>query len=318
MFTSIKKVFGSVAAIFYWLYSEHRPWMAMLTLLLGVILLGIMGAFIKYLGSSYSPTFLAVARNIFGFIPVIIIMALTKKASPIFLVPGKNMILLLIRGGSIALAQFCFYLALIKLEFATASTLVFAGPLFLTALSVPILKAKVGKWRWLAVIIGFIGIILIMGIGNDFFSIYALLPLGAAFGYALSSVVVKLFEKNIPTATIQFHTQGITLIAAIILLVIFSGYGPLLSINDFFLIAVMGIGGSCGVICLITAYRMTEPYIIAPFEYFGIPLSIYLGWAYFDEFPLSKLFPGVFFIVGAGALIIWREEKNKRSTEKPL
>ena len=98
MFPSIKKVFGSVTTICYWLYSEHRPWMAMLTLLLGVTLLGIMGAFIKYLGSSYSPTFLAVARNIFGFIPVLIIMALTKKTSPIFLVPGKNIILILIRG----------------------------------------------------------------------------------------------------------------------------------------------------------------------------------------------------------------------------
>ena len=57
---------------------------------------------------------------------------------------------------------------------------------------------------------------------------------------------------------------------------------------------------------------MTEPSIIAPFEYFGIPLSIFLGWAFFEEFPISKLFPGVFFIVGAGILIIWREEKNSQ------
>ena len=316
MFASIKKIFGSVTVLFYWLSHENRPWMAMLTLLLGVTLLGIMGAFIKHLGDSYSPTFLAVARNVFGFIPVIIILAFTKRTSPVFFVPKKNIMLLLIRGGSIALAQLCFYLALLKLEFATASTLVFAGPLFLTALSIPILKANVGKWRWLAVIIGFLGIILIMGVGSDLFNIYALLPLGAAFGYALSSVIVKLFEKDVQTATIQLYTQGVTLIAAIGLLIVLSGYSPLLSTKDFFLIAVMGIGGGCGVICLISAYRMTEPYIIAPFEYFGIPLSIYLGWAYFEEFPLSSLFPGVFFIVGAGALIIWREEKNKRSTEK--
>ena len=63
----MKKIFKSVNILFYWLSHENRPWMAILTLLLGVILLGIMGTFVKHLGDSYSPTFLAVARNVFGF-----------------------------------------------------------------------------------------------------------------------------------------------------------------------------------------------------------------------------------------------------------
>ena len=285
----------------------------MLVLCLGITLLGIMGAIIKHLGEFYSPTLLAVARNIFGFAPVLLILIITNKTKSIFSLAGeKNMLLLIIRGVSIAVAQFCFYLALMKLEFATASTLVFAGPLFLTALSVPILGAKVGVWRWTAVIIGFLGIILIMDIGTDLFNIFALLPLTAAFGYALSSVLVKLFSSEVPTAQIQLYTQAITLFSASALLIMLSGYTPIVSMTDFFLISLMGISGGCGVLCLISAYRMTEPSIIAPFEYFGIPLSIFLGWAFFEEFPISKLFPGVFFIVGAGILIIWREEKNSQ------
>jgi drug/metabolite transporter (DMT)-like permease len=104
----------------------------------------------------------------------------------------------------------------------------------------------------------------------------------------------------------------VTLFSALILLIIFSGYTPIISVIDFLLLATMGVMGGCGVICLISAYRMTDPSIIAPFEYFGIPLSIYLGWAVFNEFPISKLFPGVLFIVLAGIIIIWREEKNKK------
>ena len=285
----------------------------MLVLILGITLLGLMGALIKHLGESYSPTLLAVARNIFGFVPVLLILIITKKAKSIFSLAGKkNTLILVIRGASIAIAQFCFYLALMKLEFATASTLVFAGPLFLTALSVPILNARVGIWRWAAVIIGFLGILLIMDVGTNLFNIFALLPLGAAFGYALSSVLVKLFSSEVPTAQIQLYTQAITLLSATVFLMMFSGYSPIVSINDLFLISLMGISGGCGVLCLISAYRMTEPSIIAPFEYFGIPLSIFLGWAFFAEFPISKLFPGVFFIVGAGILIIWREEKNSQ------
>ena len=296
-----------------WLSENQRPWLAMLVLLLGITLLGIMGVMIKYLGEFYSPTLLAVARNIFGFVPVLLILILRRNTKSIFSLAGKkNGLLLILRGGSIAVAQFCFYLALMKLEFATASTLVFAGPLFITALSVPILRTQVGVWRWAAVIIGFLGIVLIMGVGTDLFNIFALLPLGAAFGYALSSVLVKLFNSEVPTAQIQLYTQAITLFSAITLLIVFSGYSPIVSVNDFLLISLMGISGGCGVLCLISAYRMTEPSIIAPFEYFGIPLSIFLGWVFFAEFPISKLFPGVFFIVGAGILIIWREEKNNQ------
>ena len=285
----------------------------MLVLILGITLLGIMGAIIKHLGQVYSPTLLAVARNVFGFIPIFIILIITEKTKSILSLPGKkNIFLLFLRGGSIAVAQFCFFLALMKLEFATASTLVFAGPLFLTALSIPILGARVGVWRWTAVIIGFLGIMLIMDVGTNLFNIFALLPLGAAFCYALSSVLVKLFNSKVSTAQIQLYSQAITLISATALLVVFSGYTPIISMNDLFLITLMGVSGGCGVLCLISAYRMTEPSIIATFEYFGIPLSIFFGWAFFGEFPISKLFPGVFFIVGAGILIIWREKKNNR------
>lgn len=313
MFLFVQNLVRSSVEFNHILRTEHRHLLAIMVLLLGVVLLGIMGVFVKHLGQSYSPTLLAVARNIFGFIPIFLMLIPASKDTRIFLLMSKRyMILVFFRGSSIAFAQFCFYLALVKLEFATASTLIFAGPLFLTALSIPILKASVGIWRWSAVIIGFIGIVLIMGIGSDLFSIYSFLPLGAAFGYALSSVTVKLFPTELQTAQIQFYTQIVTLFSASILLIIFSGYTPIISVIDFLLLATMGMMGGCGVICLISAYRMTEPVIIAPFEYFGIPLSIYLGWAVFNEFPISKLFPGVLFIILAGIIIIWREEKNKQ------
>ena len=289
--------------------------LAIVVLLIGVFLLDTMGAFIKILSSSYSTTSLAVARNIFGFIPIFLVLMWSSTTQSIKLeVSKKSALLVFIRGISITCAQFCFYLALTKLEFATASTLVFAGPLFLTALSIPILKVSVGIYRWLAVVTGFLGIILIMGIGKDIFTISALLPLGAAFGYALSSITVKLFPAEIPTAQIQLYTQVTTLLGAVILLVITSGYTPILSLKDGFYIFAMGIIGGIGVICLITAYRMTDPSIIAPFEYFGIPFSIILGWIFFYELPISRLFPGVFLIIGAGAIIIWRERiKNSHN-----
>jgi len=149
-----------------------------------------------------------------------------------------------------------------------------------------------------------------MGVGKDIFSIYALLPITAAFGYALSSVTVKLFPEELSTAQIQFSTQIITLIAAFFLMLTFDGLAPIHSFLDFILIASMGASGGLGVLCLISAYRTLEPALLAPFEYFGIPLSIVLGWLFFNEFPLSQLFPGVVFIFVAGGIIIWRENRT--------
>ena len=291
--------------------NRSKGFRAILVLLLGVLLLDIMGVFIKLLGNEYSPSQMAFARNIFGFIPVIVMLLFSNEPKK-FLMPltKEFTILVLTRGLSITFAQFCFYLALIKLEFATASTLAFASPLFLTALSIPILKPKVGFFRWSAVALGFVGVSSIVGIGSDIISFYSFLPIAAAFCYALSSVSVKLFPENVTAAQIQFFTQVVALFGALIIMLTVSEYKPIDSLNDFLLLSIMGVCGGSGVICLIYAYRLAEPSLVATFEYFGIPFSILLGWLFFSELPLSKLFPGTIFIVLAGFIIIWRENKK--------
>ena len=73
----------------------------------------------------------------------------------------------------------------------------------------------------------------------------------------------------------------------------------------------MGIAGGIAVLALITAYRLTTPSNLAPFEYFGIPFSFIIGWFAFGEAPFERLFPGALFIVAGGLLIVWRERKRK-------
>ena len=96
-------------------------------------------------------------------------------------------------------AQFCFYISLRHMEFATVSTLALAGPLFVTLLSSPVLKQNVGVVRWIAVVIGFIGIILVLNPKGDFFSLFSILPLCSAFCYASTSVTAPIFKESIPS-----------------------------------------------------------------------------------------------------------------------
>ena len=205
-----------------------------------------------------------------------------------------------------------FYLALTKLEFATATTLAFMGPIFITVLSIPLLKHSVGLWRWAAVTIGFIGVLLVMRPGSDVFTLYALLPICASFGYSLSTVSVRLLDDHVPTATINMYASIGALIGSTTVLFSTTGYIPIESTTDWVWLLAMGTVGGFAVLSMITAYRLTKPGNLSPFEYFGIPFSFVLGWMFFDEMPFGKLFPGVLFIVAGGLLIAWRERRNNR------
>lgn len=284
--------------------------------LMAIFLFSVMSAIIKHLGGRYPAQQLSAFRNLFGLIPAIMLLLASQNwheaGRPLAIRQWK---LAFVRGGFIAIAQYCLYLSLTHLELATASTIMFAAPLFVTALSVPVLGEEVGIWRWLAVFIGFAGIVLVMQPGSDVFTLYALLPLGAALSYSCSSVSVRLFDAAVPTATVNLYSHVGALIGSIALIVATNGYVPVASYIDWLWIFTLGIIGGCAVLYLNSAYRRTQLSNLTPFEYFGIPYSLFLGWIFFAEAPFEKLFPGVILIVGGGFLIIWRERRLSRKRE---
>ena len=79
------------------------------------------------------------------------------------------------------------------------------------------------------------------------------------------------------------------------------------------LIFIMSITGGIGVLLMMISYRMAPPSVLAPFIYFGIITAFMFGWIFFNEFPIDTLFPGVLLIVGAGVLIVWRENQVNKS-----
>ena len=284
---------------------------AVVVILVAILLFDLQGAIIKVLGDRYSVPQIATFRNIFGLIPSLIILYFSQQwhsSGRNFLLPRLH--LAIFRGISIAVAQFFFYWSLTIMELATASTLAFAGPLFITALSVPILKSRVGSMRWAAVVIGFIGIVMVMQpAGSEVFDRRALIPVVAAFGYAMSSVLVRLFDESSPTALINLYTTLFALLCSTVLMLSVGDYQPIQSPADWLWMLALGLVGGLAVFCLIAAYRLTQPSNLSPFEYFGIPFSFVIGLLFFDEAPIGKLFPGVILIIAGGLLIIWRERR---------
>lgn len=285
---------------------------AVIAVTLAIFLFDVQGAIVKSMGDVYPVQQLALFRNIFGLIPSLLVLYFSSdwhaSGRPVIINRWR---LGLLRGLFIAIAQFCFYYSLVTMEFATASTLAFSGPLFITLLSIPVLNLRVDRLQWLAVVIGFAGVLLILRPGTELFSPYSLLPIGAAFFYALSSVCVRLFDTSIPTATINLYSSFGALLGSSLLLLTTTQYMPM-NLKSWLGLIAMGIVGGCAVLLMITAYRMTQPGNLSPFEYFGIPFSYLIGWIIFAETPFSTLFPGVILIICGGFLIVWRERLSAR------
>jgi len=284
-----------------------------LILLLALLLFDIMGVMIKILGERYPVFQVAMYRNLFAFIPAIIALYTSvswhKQGRPLGLKQWK---LGFFRGLFIVMAQGCFYLSLQHMEFATAASIAFAGPLITTALSVVLLKMTVGAWRWFAVLISFSGIIMVMQPGSEIFTWYAILPLIASAGYATNSITSRLFDDSIPTPVINLYASVSTLICTALIVFTTDSYVPVASTNDWLLLVAMGMSGGAAVFLWITAFRMTDPGNLTPFEYFGIPSAFILGWMFFGEAPFDRLMPGVLLIVVGGFIIIWRERVNAK------
>jgi drug/metabolite transporter (DMT)-like permease len=269
-----------------------------------IFLLDVMGLIIKHLSGGYGAAELSVYRNLFGLIPSMTVLAMSASWRAGGCRLGlRQWPLACLRGAFVAVAQFMFYLSLARLAFATATTIAFSMSLFAVALSVPILGDRVGWVRWAAVMVGFAGVAMVIGPGSDSFSRDALLPMGAATFYALTAVTARLFDEGVPTPLVNLYSTGAAALGAIVLCLSTGGFTPIA--------ANSGLGGS-GVLCLVVSFRMTEPSNLAPFNYFGILFAFALGWVFFGESPVERLFPGALLIVAGGLLIVWRERRVRK------
>ena len=293
--------------------TPNRTGLAIILSLMALVLFDAMGLIIKLLSTKFSAAELSTWRNLFGLLPAFLVL----YASKTWRENGKKIIinqwkLALLRGVIASLAQLCFYWSLGLMAFATASTITYSGALFATAFAIPILGERVGIVRWLAVIIGFIGVIFILQPGSDAFTHYSILPLAAAAFYALLTITAKLFDSQVSSALVNVYASLSSTVCAAILTLFLGGFSPISSLDEIFWIIMMGAFGGSAVLLYVVSYRMTEQSNLAPFSYFGIPIAFFFGWAFFDETPWDAIFPGGILIICGGLLIFWRERSFKR------
>ncbi|WP_109465182.1 DMT family transporter [Albibacillus kandeliae] len=289
-----------------------RAALAITIFLVSLVLFDFMGLLIKELSDRYAAAELSAYRNLFGLIPSTLFLLFSRA----WHATGRKMYirqwrLAIVRGLMVTLAQLLYYFSLGALAFATATTISYSNAIFMTALAVPLLGEKVGWVRWSAVLLGFFGVVLIVGPASIDFGWAALTPLGAALLYALNGITARMMDDEVPSPLLNLYSAGVAVVGSVLLVLLLGGFSPIKAPIDLLYIAGMGAFGGMAVLCMVVSYRMTEQSNLAPFSYFGIPTAFFFGWLFFEEAPWDALFPGALLIALGGLLVVWRERRMK-------
>ncbi|MDC3097706.1 DMT family transporter [Candidatus Pelagibacter sp.] len=293
-----------------------KTYLAIATMLLAILCIDLYMVIIKFLGDEYSIIQLTLFRNVAAIIPLLLLILFTNEFSTIFKnIGNKFLILSCLRGICFLSMNVFIFISVVNLEFATAMTLTFSSPFFIVILSIILLSEKIGIYRWSAVIIGFVGVVMIMKPTSEIFSLYSIFPILTAIAWAFTVIILKFIQGNHSTAKIQLYTLIFNVIGGLILFFVTTGHVEIKNFKDFILMTMTGVLGGTAAILFIYSYRLISASKIASFEYLGIPSSFILGWIFFNEAPWGQLFPGVIVIIFAGMIIIWRDNIKKKSIE---
>tara|TARA_B100000902_G_C27193233_1_gene855030 strand:- start:220 stop:1170 length:951 start_codon:yes stop_codon:yes gene_type:complete len=217
-----------------------------------------------------------------------------------------------------------FYISLTYMSLAMANALFFSSPFFVSILAIIFLKEKVGIRRWLAILMGFIGVFIVLNPKFNDFDYMKLAPIVCAFCYAASMTITKYTSQKDNSYTQMLHLYfGATIIS--ILFFIFTGEGQFNTFEDptfqfifrewftnptyaWPIIILMGFIGAFAFYCIFNAYSIASPSVVSLYEYSLMIWSILIGYLLFDNIPTVRTFIGVSIIIGAGIYIYLREK----------
>jgi drug/metabolite transporter (DMT)-like permease len=265
-----------------------------------------MDTVVKALVRDYPVTEVVWARYVFHVLVTIAVLAPRRRLS----LRTNRLALQLFRSLLLVIATVSFFTALTYVPLADASVITHAAPLLVTALSVPLLRETVGPWRWSAVVVGFIGVLIVMRPGLGVMHPAAFLVLGTAFCFALYQVATRRLATTEDPFTTLLYT-GITGAVLASLVVPFTWQTP--TALGWTLMLVTGAFGGLGHYLLIKAHNLTPVSVLAPFIYTQLVWATLSGWIFFGDFPDKWTIIGAGVIAASGLYILYRENRYRAS-----
>ena len=240
-------------------------------------------------------------RGFFGVILYFIIMP-RDRIKNFYLTKRPGLHFLRCMSGLIALVA--IFIALRNLPLATVVSISFAAPIFTTIFSIFLLSEKVGMFRWIAVLVGFIGIIIITEPGFSSFNIFFIYPIIFCLGLSYVAIAIRQLSTTEPVWLISLYFSIAITLASLVTL----PYGWVIpNFGDLILLMLIGVFGGVANLWLGQSYKLAEVSLVSPLKYLALVFAIAFGYFIWDEIPSFKTLLGAALVI-ISSIIIFRRE----------
>jgi drug/metabolite transporter (DMT)-like permease len=285
-----------------------NPMQVFIFALTSTILFSFMNLAVKYAAESgIHITQIILFRNLLA-LPVVLLL-ISRHVDSQSLLRTQKPLAHMVRGLIGISAMACFFLSFKMLPLGDATALHFASPIILTALSVPFLKETVGPWRWGAVVVGLIGVIIIASPTGDTNILGSIIALTAALLAAIAAILVRRMGETEHSLTIVLYFTVCGIIVSFILCPFF--WKPIDNVWVFYALLCIGILGGLAQFLLTKAYSQAPAAYVSVFSYASIVFAIGFDIIFWMQFPTWNVWLGSAIIVSSGLLILYREVVHK-------
>jgi len=301
---------------------------AILIMACGKLLFALQDVIIKQLSGGYPIHEIMTIRGVVAILILLALIAFSVGLAALKLHhPGYH----LLRGLLMFIAFMAFYIGLADISLTMATALFFTAPFFITLLSIPLLGERVGARRFASIGAGFVGVLIVLRPGSENFSLVALLPIMAAFFYALCQVLVRYARMTAPAAIMSLYASlAFAVLGPLAAMLLAGGEAPAAASasvrtmlmpwsmprsTDLLLLIFTGATSAFGFMFTSWAYKNAQASRLAPFEYVMIVWVTLLSYLVWGEVPDLTTLLGICIIILSGIYVLRREDS---SAQRPI
>lgn len=276
---------------------------------LGIAFMSFMDGFIKFLTEAISAPQILFFRSLFGLIPIVIIIAMKGGINSI---KTKRPLVHLARALLGVAAFVSFTVGLRDMSLANGLALCFAAPFFMVIYSKFLLKEYVGLHRLSAMVVGFIGVVIVLQPDEGILGTGAPYMLFVAAGYGLSQVLARKYAQSETAASFSIWTTGGMTLFGLCLMPFF---WVDMTMETLLICLIMGICGGIGHYFMVEAVRLAPTSVVSPMEYTALIWGASMDWIFWQVAPEQATLIGSLVIITSGIYILWRERLHKEERQ---
>jgi drug/metabolite transporter (DMT)-like permease len=304
--------------------STNKNLLGVGSLVLGILIFSLQDIAVKWMGGHYPILEIVIFRGLVAMPITLLLFCLEGRRG---LPTTKQHKLEYVRGLFLFLSYTTYFMGLAALPLAEIAAIRFSAPLMITALSVVLLSEKVRPSRWVALSVGFIGVLIIVKPGSANFNIGSVFILLSTLFYALSAILTRRLQTTDSSATMAYYSSLFYLVAAAVLAPLAIAVGPtpnapasiaflfhawaMPTLLDLIVMAGLGLVWAGGMYFMARAYSLALASVVAPFEYVTLPINTMWGFVLWHQFPTMETWAGAALTVFSGLYILYQDQRER-------